>query len=160
MLACTFFPRRHRRPTRRMACVGCLPAPGVCHIALVANPHVAFEQRGAGAPDHHAWRRWACTRWWSMRPTSSPAPRELAALDLRACIEPLSAQRVLPGGARPAAGPRGHARLVGAPARPAAGRGAAMRRAAGACQRQRPGAPVRRDARCVRCCWPPTSPKA
>jgi flagellar biosynthesis protein FlhG len=61
------------------------------HLALVANPHVAFSSvmlerltTVLGAMGLNTLVVDAAD--------SSPAPQELAALDLRACIEPLSAQ--------------------------------------------------------------------
>lgn len=63
----------------------------VCHIALAANPHVAFTgvvlerlTTTLGAMGLHTLVVDAAD--------SSPLPHELAALDLRGCIEPLSAE--------------------------------------------------------------------
>jgi flagellar biosynthesis protein FlhG len=64
---------------------------GVCHIALVANPHVAFSSvvlerltTTLGAMGLHTLVVDAADH--------SPQPHELAGLDLGACIEPLSSQ--------------------------------------------------------------------
>ena len=145
-------PAASRRSTRPTACAGSSPARGRARLALVANPHVAFcgvvldrAGRGAGA-------RWAAQCWWSTPPTARRRRTSWRALDLARLHRAAVAAGVLPAGARPAAAPRGHARLVGALPRRSCDAAAPQADVLLLhAERRRPGAPVRAGARCGRC---------
>ncbi len=110
------------------------------HIPLVANPHVAFTSVVLERLTT-ALAALGATTLVVDAADSSPAPRELAALDLRAGIEPLSERVPI----WPHAACRWHMWTPAArrhTARPPAGRGAELPRAAGARRRGRPGTAV------------------